>query len=99
MKARPFREIEAEALAEMTATERAEFDAASANAEARLKLAQLVYDARTRAGLTQAELAARMGTRQNAISAIENAAKAPSGITLQRVAAAVGGNLTIAIAA
>ena len=34
---------------------------------------RMVYDARTRAGLTQADLARRVGTRQPAIARIEDA--------------------------
>lgn len=57
MRTTPFRQAEAEVLAAMTPDERARFDAAEAEEEARLQLAELVYAARTRAGLTQTELA------------------------------------------
>ncbi len=63
----------------MSETQRAEYDAASIEAEARLQLAELVYNARTAAGLSQAELARRAGTRQSVMSAIENGAQAPGG--------------------
>ena len=53
MRTTPFRQAEAEALAAMTPDERARFDAAEAEEETRLQLAELVYAARTRAGLTQ----------------------------------------------
>src|SRR5207249_5012418 len=36
-------------------------------------IARMVYDARTKAGLTQADLARRVGTRQPAIARIEDA--------------------------
>ncbi len=85
-----------ESLAAMTPAERAEYDAAAVEAEARLQLAELVYDARTAAGLSQTELARRAGTRQAVISAIENGAQAPGGIMLARIAHALGGNLSIA---
>jgi len=49
MSTTPFRQAEAEALATMTPDERARFDAAEAEEEARLQLAELVYAARTRA--------------------------------------------------
>ena len=87
------------ALAAMTDAERAEYDAAAIEAEMRLQLAELVYNARTGAGLSQAELARRAGTRQSVISAIENGAQAPGGVTLARIALAIGGTLTIAVAA
>jgi transcriptional regulator with XRE-family HTH domain len=83
----------------MTADERVEYDAAAIEAEARLQLAELVYNARTAAGLSQTELARRAGTRQAVISAIENGAQAPGGIILTRIAHAIGGTLTIAVAA
>ena len=50
--------------------------------------------ARRRAGLTQAELAARAGTSQATISAYEHGRKAPSIETLGRLLAAVGARLT-----
>ncbi len=73
-------------LAAMTDAERAEYDAAAVEAEARLQLAELVYNARSAAGLSQAELARRAGTRQAVISAIENGAQAPGGVMLARIA-------------
>lgn len=82
-------------LAGMTPAERAEYDAAAVEAEARLALAELVYDARRAAGLTQTELARRAGTRQSVISAIENGAQVPGGIMLARIAHALGGTLRI----
>ena len=43
--------------------------------EARINaaVAQLIYDARTKAGLSQAELADKIGTKQSAISRLEDA--------------------------
>jgi ribosome-binding protein aMBF1 (putative translation factor) len=99
MSTTPFRQIEAEALAAMTPEERARFDAAEAVEEVRLQLAELVYNARTRAGLTQTELARRMNTKQTVISAIESGAQAPGGTILARIAQACGGLLTITVAA
>lgn len=68
----------------MSETERTEYDAAVIEAEARLQLAELVYNARTAAGLSQTELARRAGIRQSVISAIENGAQAPGGVMLPR---------------
>lgn len=83
----------------MSDAERAEYDAAAVEAEARLQLAELVYNALTAAGLSQTELARRAGTRQAVISAIENGAQAPGGVMLARIAHALGGTLEIRIAA
>ena len=99
MRTTPFRQAEAEALATMTPDERARFDAAEAEEEARLQLAELVYAARTRAGLTQTELARRMGTQQSVISAVENGGQVPSVSTLWRIARALDLRLTIDMAA
>ena len=85
-----FRELEAEAVAAMIPDEHAEFDAAHDEEEARLRLAEMVYNARTEAGLTQTELADRAGTRQNVISAIENGAQIPTLPMLRRLAGAAG---------
>ena len=99
MSTTPFRQAEAEALAAMTPDERARFDAAEAEEEARLQLVELVYAARTRAGLTQTELAGRMGTQQSVISAVENGGQVPSVSTLWRIARALDLRLTIDMAA
>jgi ribosome-binding protein aMBF1 (putative translation factor) len=98
MNTTPFREIEAEALAQITPAEHAEFDAAHDEEETRLRLAELVYNARTTAGLTQAVLAARIGTHQSVISAIENGGQIPTILMLRRIAAALDRRLTIDLA-
>jgi ribosome-binding protein aMBF1 (putative translation factor) len=91
----PWRQVQAEALAAMTDAERAEYDAANEEEEARLQLAEMVYNARSTAGLSQTELARRAGTRQSVISAIENGAQIPGGLMLERIARALGGSLRI----
>lgn len=95
----PWEQVRDESLAAMTETERAEYDTAATLAEARLQLAELVYNARTAAGLSQTELARRAGTRQAVISAIENGVQAPGGVMLARIANALGGTLSIHAAA
>ena len=59
-------------------------------------LAAVVIEARTRAGLSQAELAERIGTKQPAIARIEGG-QLPSTTTLQRIAAATGSRLRIVL--
>src|SRR3954469_20614316 len=54
-----------------------------------------VHDARTRAGLSQAELARRAGTSQAAVSAYESGAKQPSVATFSRLLAAAGARLGV----
>lgn len=99
MSTTSFRDLEATALAAMTAEERERFDAAQAEEEERLHLAEIVYTARTSAGLTQAALAARIGSKQSVISAIENGAQIPTFPMLRRIAGAVDRTLSIELAA
>jgi len=47
--------------------------AVMAETRLRFEVGQVVYDARTRAGLTQAQLARRVGTTQSVISRLEDA--------------------------
>ena len=95
----PWEQVRDDSLTAMTPAERAEYDASAVEAEVRLQLAELVYNARTAAGLSQTELARRAGTRQSVISAIENGAQAPGGVMLARIAHALGGTLRIDAAA
>lgn len=99
MTTTPWEQVRQESLAAMTGAERAEYDAAAIEAEARLQLAELVYHARAAAGISQTELVRRAGTCQSVISAIENGAQAPGGIMLARIAHALGGTLSIHSAA
>lgn len=95
----PFRELEAAALAAMTPDERARFEAALEEEEARLRIAEIVYQARSAAGLTQTALAERIGSKQSVISAIENGSQMPTIPTLRRIARAVDRTLNIELAA
>jgi transcriptional regulator with XRE-family HTH domain len=54
-------------------------------------VAQAIYDLRTKAGLSQKELAARVGTTASAISRLEDANYEGHSLSmLRRIAAAVG---------
>lgn len=67
-----------------------------AEIEQGLALGQLIYDLRTEAGLSQRELAARMGTTQSVISRVEEGGGVRNRIdTLARVATALGRHLVI----
>ena len=60
------------------------------------KVAQLLYSLRTKAGLSQAELARRVGTTQSVISRLEDADYEGHSLTmLQRIAAALDQQLDI----
>jgi DNA-binding XRE family transcriptional regulator len=55
-----------------------------------MELAFTLTEARRKAGLTQAELAARMGTSQAAVARIESGRGTPKWSTIERYARAVG---------
>jgi ribosome-binding protein aMBF1 (putative translation factor) len=60
------------------------------------KVAQMIYDARQKAGLSQAELAERVGTKQGVISRLEDADYEGHSLSmLLRVAAALGKQVSI----
>lgn len=52
--------------------------------------AQILYEARKKAGLTQQELAARIGSDKSYISKVERGITIPTVSTLYRIAAAMG---------
>jgi ribosome-binding protein aMBF1 (putative translation factor) len=67
-----------------------------AGVEQDLALGQLIYDLRTEAGLSQRELAERMGTTQSVISRLEEGGGARNRIdTLARVATALDRHLVV----
>jgi ribosome-binding protein aMBF1 (putative translation factor) len=71
---------------------RAMIDEETVNAQ----VAQMIYAARTQAGLTQKELAERIGTRQPVIARLEDADYAGHSLNmLQRVAATLGKRLEV----
>jgi transcriptional regulator with XRE-family HTH domain len=57
----------------------------------------MVYRLRTEAGLTQAELAGRMGTTQSAVTRMEGGGVRPTLETLEKLASAVGGDLLVGV--
>jgi DNA-binding XRE family transcriptional regulator len=60
------------------------------------KVAQMIYDARQRAGLSQTELAERIGTKQGVISRLEDADYEGHSLSmLLRVAFALGKKVSI----
>ena len=58
-------------------------------------LARIIIEARTKAGLTQAQLAKRMKTTQSVIARLEGGRVHPSTATLERLAKATGSRLKI----
>jgi len=79
-------------------TERRRSDRAAYEDEARISaFREFVYRLRTEAGLTQAELADRMGTTQSAIARMEGGGARPTLETLEKLAYAVGGDLIVGV--
>jgi transcriptional regulator with XRE-family HTH domain len=65
--------------------------------EEEFSLASMLIAARTRANLTQAEVAEKMGTSQSTVARLESGAAKPSLATLQRYAKATGARLKITL--
>ena len=72
-----------------------ERDADRAAVSLRFDVAQFVYDLRASAGLTQRQLADRMGTTQSVISRLEQAGRLPTLEMLGRIAAATGADVRL----
>jgi len=74
---------------------RAEYDAQAPE----FALAHELIAARTRAGLSQAEVAERMGTSQSAVARLESGRSLPSLRTLERYASATGSRAVVKLEA
>jgi len=72
-----------------------EYVAAYDALEEEFALASALIGARAHAGLTQEELAERMGTSQSAIARLESGRSHPSTTTLAKLAAATGTKLRV----
>lgn len=66
--------------------------------EEEFTLASALIDVRNRAGLTQKQLAKRMGTTQPVVARLESGRTRPSMRTLERLAEATGSRLLISFA-
>ena len=82
-------EMKTRRLEQMSTTERAEFDATYAATKLALEVGEQVRDARETAGLSQRELASRMGTSQAAIARLEAGGVGATLTTLQKLATAL----------
>jgi transcriptional regulator with XRE-family HTH domain len=63
-----------------------------------MSIAQLVREARRRAGLTQADLARRAGVPKSTVGRVESGARVPSTEMAERLVRAAGFELSIALA-
>jgi ribosome-binding protein aMBF1 (putative translation factor) len=89
----PLKEFMAKSLADPEV--KREFDAL----EQEFAIASELIRARARAGLSQAELAERMGTSQSAIARLESGQTLPSTKTLLRFAEATGSKVELRLSA
>lgn len=89
----PFEEFKNRLLADPSV--KAEYDALAPEFE----IAAELLRARLRAGLSQAELASRMGTSQSAIARLESGQTLPSTKTLLRFAEATGSKIEVRLSA
>lgn len=92
-------ELRKNRLAAMSADERAVFDEAYEATRLALDVGEKVRDAREAAGLSQRELAARMGTSQAAVARLEAGGVGATLTTLQKVAAALDLKVTVELSA
>jgi len=89
----PFSKLKARLLADPKV--KAEYDALAPEFEISAELLK----ARLRAGLSQAQLAARMGTSQSAVARLESGQTLPSTKTLMRYARATGSKVHVSLSA
>ena len=92
-------ELKRNRLAAMSAQERAIFDETYEATRLALDVGEKVRDAREAAGLSQRELAARMGTSQAAVARLEAGGVGATLTTLQKVAAALDLKITLELSA
>ena len=89
--------ISAKAIHDRRMTENPEYRAAYEALDEEFTLIDSMVRARARAHLTQAEVAAKMGTTESAISRLESGSGKPSTRTLERYAEALGHRLRITL--
>src|SRR5688572_10313523 len=88
-------DVKAAKAAGMTPDERRDYERGYAEAQLAADVGDRVRAAREHAGLTQRELAERMGTSQAAIARLESGGVSATLATLHRAASAIGAELTV----
>jgi ribosome-binding protein aMBF1 (putative translation factor) len=78
-------------------TDREGYERAYAEADLASRMAEIVYRLRTGAGLTQTELARRMGTTQSSIARVEAGGSLPTLDLLDRVGRALDARVTLTV--
>lgn len=81
----------------MSPEQRREYEAQTPRSRAALLAAEIAYEARMSAGLTQAELGERLGRKQTYISALESGRANPTIATLEELVDATGKRLELNI--
>lgn len=94
---RTLEDVQSERHAKFDPVQQQEYLRAKEDAELRMSIAELVYEARMRARMSQVQLAALAGTHQSVISSIENGAQIPQIATLFRIAEALNSSLELKI--
>ncbi len=92
-------ELKKRRLGAMTPEQRAVFDQTYDATRLALEVGEKVRDAREATGLSQRDLAARMGTSQAAVARLESGGVGATLTTLQKVAAALDLKITIDLSA
>jgi DNA-binding transcriptional regulator YiaG len=87
--------LKGEVGASYTPEQQRDYVAAGVETEAQIALTELIYTMRMRAGLSQMELARRMGAAETYVSALERGFRMPTVAALHRVAHATGNRLRI----
>lgn len=72
-----------------------EFQSAYEEADVEYRVVEALIEARSRARLSQTELAKRIGTTQSAVARLESGQISPTISTLKRYAAATGSRLVV----
>lgn len=90
-----FAEIKKRKLAAMTPSDRVAYEETYAASKLALTVGEQVRDAREAAGISQRDLAARMGTSQAAVARLEAGGVGATLTTLQKVADALHLNVAV----
>lgn len=92
-----YEDVKKDLLGQLDPVEQSRYLRAAQEAELRTSIAEMVYEGRIRAGLSQTQLAELAGTRQSVISLLENGAQIPQITTLMRIAEALDSPLELRI--
>ena len=95
MKRRTISELKSQLLAALSDHERSEFDITYLAAQLAIQVGEKIRDVRESHGVSQRELATRMGTSQAAVARLEAGGVGSTLTTLQKVAIALNVRLAV----